>query len=148
MGYVPIDADMKIKQLIPIDPDMIPLIKCVIDDDDDDIGEHEEYIDAIVYGWGVYYALFSEKEEFDGGISTSDVAFYTIPPDCFDSGFESPDEVKLVPKYTCDNCHNRMTPSICNATNKNNSWILYRCPVCNREFEMMLQEPTKRMKFT
>ena len=141
--YVPNDADMVIKQLIPINQDMIPLVKCV---DKDEFGEdHEEYIDVTTYGWGVYYALFREKEEFNNGVSTDDVAFFTIPPDCFDAGFTTYDDIKLVPKYKCDTCHNRMTPSICNGSDDDNSFIHYRCPICNNEFEMRYKEPTKRM---
>ena len=135
MGYKPEDAEMRIKQLIPLDPNECALLKYKYVNED---GEQvEDWFDATSENWGVYRALFCSREEYDGNISTYDVAFFETPPDMWASGFADPDELRIVPNYKCENCGNRMIPSI-------GTTIHYRCPVCSSEMDFCIEQPTLR----
>ena len=142
MGFKPDTATSIIKQLIPLDSSVCALIKCRTFNEID--GEmYPDTFDAISEGWGVYRVLYCDREEFEGNISTYDVAYYTVPPDVMDSDFADPDDIIIVPNYKCENCGNRMIPSIA-FPDKEDGEIHYRCPVCSTEMDFYANQPTIR----
>lgn len=131
------NANMRIKQLIPLDESVCALMKYTNEDGLPDT------FDAISEGWGVYRALYCDREDYDEDVSTYDVSYYEVPPDCFDGGFIGSDEILIVPNYKCKYCGNRMIPSVAFPDQQEGN-IHYRCPVCGTEMDFDKNQPTCR----